>query len=206
MRFALLINFLLLSIWAYPQSLKEELEAIDSFEEAQRFQATYNGYVERHTFRTVDQLSSEQQLILEHSNKGVFSIEHYTYCVYEASTYLASNVRYIYFDGSQFSKSTVDSLRGVIQDQYQQTPSEENFIALVNSYSMDGNPNGGLLSWYEPRIMQKEFAAAVLNQQAGDIFQVDIPEMGWYYVVLKLDDDKEITSTSYLKVRTEQDD
>lgn len=50
---------------------------------------------------------------------------------------------------------------------------------------MDSNVNKGDLGWFSEGTMYKAFEDAIKSHKKNDLFEVDIPENRWYYVVLK---------------------
>lgn len=88
--------------------------------------------------------------------------------------------KYIYLDGSEYSKLKIDSLREKIIGKFNNGKS---FESLVKEYNMDGNPNG--VNWFYKGMMVEEFDKAVRNRKKGEIFTVDVKRKNWYYVVLK---------------------
>ncbi len=68
---------------------------------------------------------------------------------------------------------------------------------MSDQYTMDGNTTHGDTGWFfGEEMMPKEFQDAVHNHKLGEIFQVDVADKQWHYIVKKTyddDDKKEIT-------------
>lgn len=95
-------------------------------------------------------------------------------------------VKYIYLDGSKYSKSEIDSIRTIIIQRYE---AGEKFETLVKEYTMDGNPTGDL-NWFYQGMMVDEFDRTVRGKTKGEIFNVNVEKKNWFYVVLKNHDNK----------------
>ena len=95
-------------------------------------------------------------------------------------------LKYIYLDGTKYSKPEIDSIRTKIIKRYKEG---EKFLTLVNEYTMDGNPTGDL-GWFYKGMMVSEFDDVIQNRTKGEIFTVDVDENNWFYVVLKNHDNK----------------
>ncbi|MFK7772072.1 MAG: peptidylprolyl isomerase [Saprospiraceae bacterium] len=108
--------------------------------------------------------------------------------------------KYIYLDGSKYSKPEIDSLRTKIIQQYQEG---ENFETLVNKYTMDGSPNGDL-PWFYKGMMVDEFYQGVRDKSKGEIFTIDVEGNNWFYVVLKNEDNKIEKAVNAIRIRYEE--
>jgi hypothetical protein len=95
-------------------------------------------------------------------------------------------LKYIYINGSEYSRTKIDSLRKVIIKRYK---NGEDFVTLVKEYTMDNNPTGDL-GWFYRGMMVDKFDRAVRPRSKGEIFKVDVKNNKWYYVVLKTHDNK----------------
>jgi parvulin-like peptidyl-prolyl isomerase len=101
---------------------------------------------------------------------------------------VAMRVSYIYLDGSKLSLTEINKKRKDIIKLYK---TGTTFRDLAATYTMDsGNLNGGDLDWFNEGVMHKTFEDAIKSHKKNDLFQVDIPENKWYYVVLKTYDDR----------------
>lgn len=126
-----------------------------------------------------------------------FTIGNLTFKILHIDSTLSFRANYIYLDGSQFSKTQIDSLRQEIIFRFQEGT---NFFNLVQQYNMDGNFNGDT-KWFTENMMVKSFEEAVKAHKKNDIFTVDIPEQSWYYVVLKSYDNTFIKKVILLKTK-----
>lgn len=200
----IILSFLFIAQIMVAQSVESALNAIENYDDVRAFKkANVDLYIEQFYFNTGDELDVLQQKILSLSDTSLFELNGYWYKILDKKTYTGSRVRYIYLDGNKWDYAKIDSVRNVIIQKYEANPTEENYIDLVKTYNMDGNKNGGDLGWYNPSNMVKAFSQTVFGHEKGDIFKIDIPENKWYYVVLKLEEEKEVTSLSYLVVNKE---
>lgn len=92
-------------------------------------------------------------------------------------------VQYIFFDGSNKTIEEIDSIRATALDKYAKGI---DFNTLQKLYNEDGSPTG-ILDWFCKGFMVDEFDTAVRSRKKNEVFKVDIPEFGWYYIVLKLE-------------------
>lgn len=106
-------------------------------------------------------------------------------------------VKYIYLDGTKYSKAEIDSIRSVIIKRYQEG---EDFETLVKEYTMDGNPTGDL-GWFYQGMMVEDFDKAVRDKSKGEIFTVDVEINNWFYVVLKNHDNKIEKAVKGIKIK-----
>lgn len=119
------------------------------------------------------------------------------YKVIESDSSISIRVSYMYFDGYKMDKKKIDKLR---KELIKKLDNGESFSTLAGEFSMDGNSEkGGDFGWMNASILDKTFATAVLNHKKGDIFEVDVANNNWYYLVLKTFDDK-ITKTNVVLV------
>jgi hypothetical protein len=183
------------------QSIESALNAIENYDDVRAFKkANVDLYIEQFYLNTGDELDVLQQKVLSLLDTSLFELNGYWYKILDKKTYTGSRVRYIYLDGNKWDYAKIDSVRNVIIQKYEANPTEENYINLVKTYNMDGNKNGGDLGWYNPSNMVKPFSQTVFGHKKGDIFKIDISENKWYYVVLKSEEEKKVTSLSYLVV------
>jgi parvulin-like peptidyl-prolyl isomerase len=110
-------------------------------------------------------------------------------------------VSYIFLDGNSYSKYSIDSIRTVILDMYDEGVE---FAELAKGYSMDNNAGkGGDLGWFKEGIMVPEFEAATKAHDKDDVYTVDVPENKWYFVVKKTYNDKVKRNMMLLRVMKE---
>nr|WP_315238419.1 peptidylprolyl isomerase [uncultured Flavobacterium sp.] len=99
---------------------------------------------------------------------------------------VSMRVSYIYLDGSKLTINEINKKREEILKLYKKNKS---FEELASIYNMDSNVNKGDLGWFNEGVMHKTFEDAIKKHKKNDLFQIDIPENKWYYVVLKTYDD-----------------
>jgi len=95
---------------------------------------------------------------------------------------VSMRVSYVYLDGSKLSINQINKKRQEIIKLYKKGKS---FGELATIYNMDGNRNKGDLGWFNEGVMHKTFEDAIKNHKINDVFEVDISENKWYYIVLK---------------------
>ncbi|MGV3631721.1 MAG: peptidylprolyl isomerase [Bacteroidota bacterium] len=109
-------------------------------------------------------------------------------------------VQYIFFHGSNYTMKELDSIRAIILDKYSHGI---DFNTLHKIYNEDGNKTG-VLDWFCKGLMVKDFDSAVRKRKKNEIFIVDIPEIQWHYVVLKLEKNKMMNVTHTIGVELPQ--
>ena len=187
--------FLLVSMSSSGQSF-DELRSINSIKEATEFIQAHPDQQGEIITISSDMDSSELMYLLRDVNKsGMHILNGYTYRTLEYKTEPVYRASYIYLNGSELPKNTIDSLRNAIIAEYK---SGITFRELHGQYNMDGHKTGDL-GWVEDGMLVKEFESAVKAQEKGDIFTVDVPYNNWYYVTLKTHDDTEIFTVTALK-------
>lgn len=157
---------------------------------------------------TVEYFSSENNLPIKLSHlklKEITNIDEnnkkYVYKLIDESNQKEFRASYIYLDGSQLSKSKIDSIRNLIIKKFD---SGIPFPDLVDDYNMDSNYKKGDLGWFEEGKMVKEFEKAIKNYKKNDIFNVDVETRNWYYVVLKTHQDRVKKRKLFLKIEVKE--
>lgn len=107
------------------------------------------------------------------------------------------DVQYIFLDGTTIKKTKIDSIQKVIISEYDYGVS---FDTLFQQYNMDGNPNGKL-SEIRPGMLVKEFENECKNQPELQAFEIDIPDSGWFYVVIKTRNEYQVEYIKLLSVQ-----
>jgi parvulin-like peptidyl-prolyl isomerase len=132
--------------------------------------------------------------LLRQKKGDIFSVGYTTYKVLEATEKITYRANYIFLDGSTLTTPQVDSLKKIILDKYAKGTSWDK---LSDEYTMDGNSTHGDTGWFfGEEMMPKEFQDAVANHKLGDVFNVDVSDKQWHYIVKKTfddDDRKDIT-------------
>lgn len=110
------------------------------------------------------------------------------YKVVEFTEVMSHNVGYIFLDTKKLSKPELEALTKTILDQYAEgTP----FDMLAQDYTMDGNPNSAMLKYTDGEMVET-FEKAVLNHKKGEIFTVETTDEGWFHIVKKNENDREV--------------
>jgi hypothetical protein len=149
----------------------------------------------------IDSGSDTSELFLPLYTKKIgftFSIGNVDFKILQMDSTMSFRVNYIYLNGEQLSKDTIDILRREIISKYK---AGESFSDLVQQYSMDGSINGDT-KWFTEGMMVKGFEDAVKTHRQGDIFIVDTPENHWYHVVLKTYNNTFIKRVTLIKIKS----
>ncbi|OUL61574.1 peptidylprolyl isomerase [Flavobacterium sp. AJR] len=172
-----MIKYLLLtlSFFYFTVVSSQNLEKINSIEEAENF-IKLNSKAEITTFEiSNDSLNYYKNRFLE---KDMIDKNR----IVKTEPIVSMRVSYIYLDGSKLTINGINDKRKEIIKLYKKGKS---FGELVAIYNMDSNANKGDLGWFNEGVMHKTFEDAIKNHKKDDLFEVDIPENKWYYVILK---------------------
>lgn len=178
----MLFLFLLLSQVAFAQDVEKQLRRVTTTDEALDFvQAhpslqgvVFNIYSHHDTAAVYAPLFRKRAGYL-------LSQDGYTYKILADTTALFSRVSYIYLDAAKHSRLQIDSTRAIILRRLEEGVP---FADLAKEYTMDESPNGDT-GWFTDGTMVEEFEKAVRKHKAQEVFTLDIPKRGWYYVVKK---------------------
>ncbi|OXA88702.1 peptidylprolyl isomerase [Flavobacterium hercynium] len=102
--------------------------------------------------------------------------------IVQTESIISMRISYIYLDGSKLTINDINKKRGEIIKLYKKGKSFEELVAI---YNMDSNANKGDLGWFNEGTMNKTFEDVIKSHKNNDLFEIDIPENKWYYVVLK---------------------
>lgn len=102
--------------------------------------------------------------------------------IVKTESIVSMRVSYIYLDGSKLTVNDINEKREEIIELYKQG---KTFGELSTIYTMDSNVDKGDLGWFNEGVMHKTFENAIKSHKKDDLFEVDVPENKWYYVVLK---------------------
>lgn len=200
----LLLVFTLTNSKGQPE--KKILKNLKSYKDVQAYNKGDNPYtITNFHINSGNELNENQKAIFG-IDKKIFNFNGFWLKKMKQEEYIGSCVRYLYLDGSKLSLDRINTLRDSILTLYHQDPTEENFINLVNQFTMDGNENGGLLNWYNSKSMVKAFSEAVIAGEKNSVFLIDVPDRKWYYLVFKIDDEKPIKMKSYIVIESKDKD
>lgn len=108
-----------------------------------------------------------------------------TYTIIAEKKILHYRMNYIFIDGNTMSTVKVDnmrkSLRKLLDD-------DVKFESVARQYSMDYNgKRGGDSGWFKEKKTLPEFFKATNQPKllANEVFEVNLPEMNWFYIVKK---------------------
>lgn len=172
-----MIKYLLLtlSFFYFTAVSSQNLGQINSIEEAENF-IKLNPKAEITTLEiSNDSLDYYKKRFLE---KGMIDKNR----IVKIEPIVSMRVSYIYLDGSKLTINDINKKRKEIIKLYKKGKS---FGELVTIYNMDSNANKGDLGWFNEGVMHKTFEDAIKKHTKDDLFEVDILDNKWYYVVLK---------------------
>lgn len=99
-------------------------------------------------------------------------------------------VSYIFLDGKILTDKEIEKKQFEIIEKYKEGT---DFKELNQFYTMDGNTSkGGDLGWFTENMMVKDFENGIKDRKKDEIFKLNIPDLNWYYVVLKTHDNKDM--------------
>lgn len=110
------------------------------------------------------------------------------YKIIEPVTVTAYNAGYIYLDAKKISK---EQLQQLTDDVFSQYANGMSFSELIQKFSMDNNPNATELKFTDGQMVPT-FEKAVKEHKAGELFTVETPDKGWFHIVKKNEDDRQI--------------
>jgi hypothetical protein len=122
----------------------------------------------------------------------------YTYKILADTTAQFSRASYIYLDAAKLSTAQIDSTRTLILKRYQEGV---DFKDLAKEYTMDESPNGDT-GWFTEDTMVEEFEKALTKHKAPEVFTLDIPRRGWYYVIKKTFEPARAKRLTVLRVKS----
>lgn len=128
----------------------------------------------------------------------LLSQDGYTYKILADTTALFSRVSYIYLDAAKRSRQQIDSTRAIILRRLEEGVP---FPDLAKEYTMDESPNGDT-GWFTEGTMVEEFEKAIRKHKAQEVFTLDIPKRGWYYVVKKTHEPAKAKRLTVLRVKS----
>lgn len=201
----LLLVFMTSSFCFSQNDFENEIDSIQTLDEAKIYVKrnklvqgkviTFNK--EKHHTKIAEELFN-----LGKGSKKVFKtdMEKIYYKVLDKNEIPYQKLSYIFLDGKEISIDEINTLRQNIIAKYN---NGFRFEDLAKHYSMDDNAKrGGDLGWVTKGDLHPDFEGLALDnsREVNDIFTIDIPTQGWYYVILKTEDTKYIEEIQVLKV------
>lgn len=110
------------------------------------------------------------------------------YKIIESITVTGYNAGYIYLDTKKLSE---DQIKQLTDDIFSQYNNGMPFQELIEKFSMDKNPNAAELKFTDGQMVAT-FEKAVKEHKAGEVFTVATPEKGWFHIVKKNEDTRQI--------------
>jgi hypothetical protein len=194
---------ILISFSAFSQNdIDTELDSINTIQDYQEYMdsaknvdgklVTFNKEKHKTTLANdLFKMSKGGKKVVESNYKTVY------YKIIDKSGVVHNRVSCIFFDGSKMTLENINAQRALIITKYKEG---FNFKTLAKYYSMDLNAQkGGDLGWFPNGVMHPEFEQSIKAHNVDDIFTLDIPEKGWYYVILKTHKPQAIEELTVLK-------
>jgi len=149
-------------------------------------------FLEAHINAEVDinEYNKAYELLKSHKPGAIVVDGKDIYKVIEATTVTAYNAGYIYLDTKKLSEDKIKQLTDDIFSQYKNGMS---FSELIERFSMDRNPNAAELKFTDGQMVPT-FEKAVKEHKAGEVFTVETPDKGWFHIVNKNEDDRQINA------------
>lgn len=197
MKSALLTLFCLIGFCAISQDVERQVRQIRSVADADNF-VKFNRKLRAEVLEVsaMNEVGPIEEKLLAKKAGAVLKHGGYLYKVLESTVVHSFRVSNIFLNGKVLSLESIDSVRKTIIDRYRNgTP----FTDLVRIYNMDSNPTGDV-GWFSEGMMVTEFEEAVRAHKKNDIFTIDVPDQGWYYVTLKTHEDRRVKLVTVLKV------
>lgn len=111
---------------------------------------------------------------------------------------VAIKVNYIFFDGKKMSLPSINKKRAEIFQMHKKGTSSDD---LVRQFTMDRNiKEGGNFGWIDENDVDATFVSEVKKHKKDAVFEIDVPENDWYYIVFKLYDDQEKYLLQYIEI------
>lgn len=178
----MLFFLLLLSQVGYTQDVEKGLRRVTTTDEAIAFMQA-NPALQGVVFNIYSHYDTAAGYEPLFRRRAGFTLKQneYTYKILADTTALFSRVSYIFLDATRLSVAQIDSTRNIILKQLNRGA---DFKDLAAQYTMDESPNGDS-GWFTEGTMVEEFEKAVKKHKVPEVFTLDIPKRGWYYVVKK---------------------
>ncbi len=137
---------------------------------------------EKHNTKLAKQLF-KKKVGKSHTQKG--RTENTVYTVVAESKNKHYRVDYIFLDGNQYDYEQIQKIRKKVK---KLLDDGVKFESVARQYSMDQNSaRGGDSGWFKKETTMEDFYQAISNSKylANEVFEIDLPEKNWYYIVKK---------------------
>lgn len=137
---------------------------------------------EKHNTKLAKKLFSKK-VGKSHKQKG--RTENTIYTVVAESKNKHYRVDYIFLDGNKYDYKQIQKIRKKVRELLDDGVK---FESVARQYSMDHNSTrGGDSGWFKKEKTMDDFYNAISNPKylANEIFEIDLPEKNWYYLVRK---------------------
>ncbi|CAN5748737.1 hypothetical protein BH11BAC4_BH11BAC4_01940 [soil metagenome] len=187
---------------SFAQSLEQQLQKIQTYEQAEQLIGKYpNAELNNVQVNSSIDTSALYKKFLSKKIGDIFRIGKDIYKVLTDTFHTAHRVNYIFLDGSKLSTTQIDSVRKHIISEYEKGVT---FEALSAKYNMDGNQNSGDTNWFTEDVMVKEFSDAVKMHRTSEIFTVDVNNNNWFYVVRKTFETQQFRQMSLIRIQNSE--
>jgi hypothetical protein len=143
-------------------------------------------------------LTPIERSILKKPVGSMFTIGNELYKIIHDTVNTQDAFQYIFLDGNTITKSEIDAIRIEITKQYKNGESIEN---LYQKYHMDTRNTTSDLGWSNYENAQLELNKVLSKHKNKDIFNIDLPQYNWYYVVKNNLKTKSARKVTYIKVK-----
>lgn len=185
MKYRLAVVFALLSVQVFGQlTVYEQFQKIGTLDQAKQFVDANPNLKPTLLYLSAGKDSALIEKRLLRQNQGdIVPVGNITYKIIQAKDTVNLRARYIFLDGSTYSKSEIDSLKNLIVKKANEGVP---FETLSDQYTMDGNETRGDTGWFfGEHMMPKEFQDAVQKNEVGQIFFLDVSKYQWHYIIKK---------------------
>lgn len=195
----MLLFFLLLAQAGFAQDAEKQLRRVTNTDEALAFiqrNPALQGVV-FNIYSHYDTASGYEPLFRKRAGY-ILTQNGYTYKILADTTAQFWRASYVYLDGAKRSRAGIDSTRNAILKRYHEGA---DFSTLAKEYTMDESPSGDT-GWFTEGTMVEEFEKALKRNKAQEVFTLDIPKRGWYYVVKKTFEPAKAKRLTVLRVKS----
>ena len=208
MKYQLIIFFCLIQIFILDlnaqsnDEILEILERIENLEQVDSLKKAHSNLdISVSTFLLSDSLrfpkfiSAKEGQIIQKRKLPILPVSNFK--IFGKHEVEVCKAKYIFLSGEKYNSVQRDSLRQTIIKRYK---AGQDFTTLVKEYSMDGNPTGET-AWFYNGMLVQEFDDAVRKRKKGEIFNVDVANQNWFYVVLKTHENKYVEAIKAIEIR-----
>lgn len=138
----------------------------------------YSSQLNIHSYK---ESSKEYELLDGHSPGDIVADGHHIYNVIESKTISETHCSYIFIDGKNLIQKEIQKTQNQVLKLYKKGTS---FDELIKKYGMDESPEVYEFKFTEDEAIP-EFEKAVLDNDSGIAFMINIPKEKKYFIVVK---------------------